>query len=325
MADSTTNGKPVADSTTVSPDQLAESISEMKFRQIEEEVASSYILIDIGANLTSSKYSRDLDSVIERAKDAGVRKIMVTGASIQCSKEALRLTRLYPGTLYSTAGIHPHDAKTWTDDCSEIIKELASNPECVAIGECGLDFNRNFSPQDVQLAVFEKQVQLACELKKPLFLHERDAHEDMVRILEIYKDRLPPTVLHCFTGTSAQALKYIDMGLYLGLTGFLWKDKTDDGVRSILEKGLLPLDRLLIETDAPFMYPNVRGSKIAADIKKSLNERSLSFLNRYCTFQRNEPCALPVIVELVAAYMKRPAEEVAIATTINAMKIFGLS
>ena len=126
MADSTTNGKPVADSTTVSPDQLAESISEMKFRQIEEEVASSYILIDIGANLTSSKYSRDLDSVIERAKDAGVklffsnfkhclidfaqfefigvRKIMVTGASIQCSKEALRLTRLYPGTLYSTAG-----------------------------------------------------------------------------------------------------------------------------------------------------------------------------------------------------------------------------
>ncbi len=89
----------------------------------------------------------------------------------------------------------------------------------MAVGECGLDFNRNFSPQDVQLRVFEEQVRLACELRKPLFLHERDAHEDMVRILEAHKDKLPPAVLHCFTGTSAQVQKYIDMGLYIGLTG----------------------------------------------------------------------------------------------------------
>ena len=198
--------------------------------------------------------------------------------------------------------MHPHDAKTWTDDCYETIKELASNPECVAVGECGLDFNRNFSPQDVQMEVFEKQVQLACEIRKPLFLHERDAHEDMVRILDKYKEKLPPAVLHCFTGTSAQALKYIEMGLHIGLTGeptffktdlppshfellnivcciffsyagFLWKDKSDDGVRSILEKGLIPLDRLLVETDAPFMYPNVRGSKIPAHIKQGFSER----------------------------------------------------
>jgi TatD DNase family protein len=145
-------------------------------------------------------------------------------------------------------------------------------------------------------------VQLACEVRKPLFLHERDAHEDMVRILEKYKDKLPPAVLHCFTGTSAQALKYIEMGLYIGLTGvtvdfsgsilrpitrpcpcrtgFLWKDKSDDGVRSILEKGLIPLDRLLVETDAPFMYPNVRGSKIPPQIKQCLSERygNLSFM-----------------------------------------------
>ena len=134
--------------------------------------------------------------------------------------------------------------------------------------------------------------------------------------------------------------------------GFLWKDKSDDGVRSILEKGLIPLDRLLIETDAPFMYPNVRGSKIPANIKQALSDRyehtykyvmgisfkmlinshrlpglyrSLSFLNRYCTFQRNEPCSLPVIVEMIAAYMKRPVDEVAMATTINAIKLFGFS
>ena len=116
-------------------------------------------------------------------------------------------------------------------------------------------------------------MQLACEVRKPLFLHERDAHDDMVRILEKYKDRLPPAVLHCFTGTTAQCLKYLEMGLYIGLTGFLWKDKSDDGVRSILEKNLLPLDRLLVETDAPFMYPNVRGSKIPANIKGALSER----------------------------------------------------
>nr|CAG4637103.1 EOG090X080R [Ceriodaphnia reticulata]SVE73001.1 EOG090X080R [Ceriodaphnia reticulata] len=307
------------------PENCADKLSELKLKQIEDDVASSYILVDIGANLTNSKYSRDLDSVVERAKDAGVRKIMVTGASVQCSKEALRLTRLYPGMLYSSAGVHPHDAKTWTDDCYDIIKELASNPECVAVGECGLDFNRNFSPQDVQMEVFEKQVHLACEVGKPLFLHERDAHDDMVRILEKFKDRMPPAVLHCFTGTTAQALKYLEMGLYIGLTGFLWKDKSDDGVRSILEKGLIPLDRLLIETDAPFMYPNVRGSKIPANIKQALSDRSLSFLNRYCTFQRNEPCSLPVIVEMIAAYMNRPVDEVAMATTINAIKLFGFS
>nr|CAG4650241.1 EOG090X080R [Sida crystallina] len=321
MADS----EPVNSSGARNTETVTQRISDLKLKEIEDEVTSSFVLIDIGANLTNSKYARDLDSVIDRAKDSGVRKIMVTGASVQCSKEALRLTRLYPGTLYSSAGIHPHDAKTWTDDCYEIIRELANNPECVAIGECGLDFNRNFSPPDVQLLVFEKQVQLACELRKPLFLHERDAHEDMVRILETYKDKLPPAVLHCFTGTSAQAVKYIEMGLYIGLTGFLWKDKSDDGVRSILEKGLIPLDRLLVETDAPFMYPNVRGSKIPAHIKQCLSERSLSFLNRYCTFQRNEPCALPVIVEMIAAYMKRPVEEVAMATTINAIKMFGFS
>nr|CAG4640953.1 EOG090X080R [Eulimnadia texana] len=305
--------------------EITDRLSDTKLKQIEDEVAASYVLVDIGANLTNSKYSRDLDSVIERAKDAGVRKIMVTGASIQCSKDALRLTRLYPGTLYSTAGVHPHDAKTWTDDCYDVIKELALNPECVAVGECGLDFNRNFSPPDVQLEVFEKQVQLACEIKKPMFLHERDAHDDLVRILEKYRDRLPPTVVHCFTGTSAQAQKYIEMGLYVGLTGFLWKDKSDDGVRAVLEKGLIPLDRLLVETDAPFMYPNVRGSKIPPHVKQGLTERSLSFLNRYCTFQRNEPCSLPVTVEMIAAYMKRTPDEVAMATTINAMKLFGLS
>ncbi|KAI1278038.1 3'-5' ssDNA/RNA exonuclease TatD [Halotydeus destructor] len=284
-----------------------------------------YFIVDIGANLTNKKYSRDLDQVVQRAKDSGVQKIMVTGTSLHESKEALRLTRLYPGTLYSTAGIHPHDAKMWTEESYDVLKELAGNVECVAVGECGLDFNRNFSPQDIQLEVFEKQVQLACDLKKPLFVHERDAHEDMVKILSKFEGKLPPTVIHCFTGTTVEAQKYIDMGLYIGLTGYLWKDKSENGVRKILEDRVIPINRLLVETDSPFMYPNTRASKLPEAVKASLTEKSLSFLQRYCTFQRNEPCSLPVTVEMIASYMNMKPEDVAIKTSFNALKIFGLN
>nr|CAG4651915.1 EOG090X080R [Triops cancriformis] len=325
MSDSTANSHSVEDAAKNLANLDLKSRTAQSLSALEAELSQEYILVDIGANLTNSKYARDLDSVIERAKDAGVKKIMVTGASIQCSKEALRLTRIYPGTLYSTAGVHPHDAKTWEDNFDAIIRELATNPECIAIGECGLDFNRNFSPPDVQMEVFEKQVEIACQLKKPLFIHERDAHDDMVRILSKFGDRLPPAVIHCFTGTRDHAKKYIEMGLYIGLTGFLWKDKSDDGVRKILEENLIPLERLLVETDAPFMYPNVRGAKLPPQIKARLTEKSLSFLQKYCTFQRNEPCSLPITVEMIAAYMQKSIEEVAMATTYNAIKIFGLS
>jgi len=285
----------------------------------------NYIIVDIGANLTNKKFSRDLDQVIQRARDAGVTKIMVTGTSMHTTKEALRLTRLYPNTLYSTAGIHPHDAKSWEDDTYSELEAVAQAGECVAVGECGLDFNRNFSPPEIQISVFEKQVELACKLGKPLFLHERDAHEDLVNILLKYKDRLPACVIHCFTGTKQQATKYLQLGCYIGLTGYLWKDKSENGVRKILEEGAIPLDKLLVETDSPFMYPNTRASKLPQHIKDCLTERSVTFLQRYCTFQRNEPCSLPVTVEMIAAYINKTPEEVALATTFNALKVFGLS
>lgn len=289
------------------------------------ETLSNYIIVDIGANLTNKKFSRDLDQVIQRARDAGVTKIMVTGTSLHSTKEALRLTRLYPNTLYSTAGIHPHDAKSWEDDTYSELENVAQCAECVAVGECGLDFNRNFSPPDVQISVFEKQVELACKLGKPLFLHERDAHTEMVHILQSNIHRLPACVIHCFTGTKEEATVYLEMGCYIGLTGYLWKDKSENGVRKLLEEGAIPLDKLLVETDAPFMYPNTRASKLPQHIKDCLTERSVTFLQRYCTFQRNEPCSLPVTIEMIAAYMNKTAEEVALATTFNALKVFGLS
>ena len=152
-------------------------------------------------------------------------------------------------------------------------------------------------------------------------------------------------MIHCFTGTREQALRYLQLGCYIGLTGYLWKDKSENGVRKILEDGVIPLDKLLVETDAPFMYPNTRASKLPQHIKDCLTEKSVTFLQRYCTFQvntalqcvtrqkresifliqRNEPCSLPVTVEMIAAYLNKTPEEVALATTFNALKVFGLS
>ncbi|XP_012272082.1 uncharacterized protein LOC105695257 isoform X2 [Orussus abietinus] len=253
----------------------------------------NYILVDVGANLTNKKYSRDLDSVIQRAKDAGV---------------------------------HPHDAKSWEEpETPQELESIASNPECVAIGECGLDYNRDFSDPDTQRSVFHKQVELACRLNKPLIIHERGAQSDVLEVLSHYTNRLPSVLIHCFTGTAEEGQIYLNEGFYLGITGYLCKDKSDSGVRQLLEGGQAPLERILVETDAPFMYPNTRASKLPSRVKDALTERSMTFLHRYCTFQRNEPCALPAIVEMVAAFMQSTPEEVALATAFSALKLFGLN
>ncbi|CAD7084305.1 unnamed protein product [Hermetia illucens] len=284
------------------------------------------IVIDVGANLTNKKYSRDLDSVMQRAKDAGVQKIMVPGTSVKSSKEALRLSRIYPDIIYSTAGIHPHDSKsiveepeTWFD-----FEAIAQAPECVAIGPCGLDYQRDFSEPDVQKEIFEKQLRLACSLNKPVLIHERSAQDDVLEILKKYPN-ISHVVIRGFMGTTEEALKYLDMGYHISLTGYLCKDKSDTGVRKLLEDGTLPLDKLLVETDSPFMYPNTRASKLPQHVKTGITERSLLYLHRYCTFQRNEPCSLPAIVEMIASFMKKTPDEVALATAFTALKLFGLS
>lgn len=284
------------------------------------------IVIDAGANLTNKKYSRDLDSVIQRAKDAGVQKIMVPGTSVKSSKEALRLTRIYPGIIYSTAGIHPHDSKSIIEEPSSWheFEQIARAPECVAIGPCGLDYQRDFSEPDVQHQIFDKQIRLAKELDKPLLIHERSAQTDVLDLLKKFPE-VTQVIVRGFMGTTEEALKYIERGYYIGLTGYLCKDKSDTGVRKLLEDGTLPLERLLVETDSPFMYPNTRASKLPQHVKTGITERSLLFLHRYCTFQRNEPCSLPAIVEMIAAFMKKTPDEVALATAFNALKLFGLS
>ncbi|WKY12245.1 hypothetical protein Q1695_003656 [Nippostrongylus brasiliensis] len=236
-----------------------------------------YDLVDIGANLGHPHFKDDLNDVLDRAKRAGVSKLMITGTCEKISKEAMELAETMPGFLYFTAGVHPHDAKGFDENSLNTLKSL--------------------------------QVELACELQKPLFIHEREAHKDMVEILAEAGERLPPAVIHCFTGTEDEAKKYVEMGLYIGLTGFLWKDRLPNGVQVALRNGSIPLERLVIETDAPFMYPKINDKKLPADVRAAISEPSKQ-LHKFASFNRNEPCSLAATCEMIAAFMGRNVKEV---------------
>ncbi|XP_075550026.1 3'-5' ssDNA/RNA exonuclease TatD-like [Dermacentor variabilis] len=283
--------------------------------QVTEVTDDNYILIDICANLVNKKFNRDLESVIQRAKDAGVKKMIVLGTSAHTTKEALRLTRMHPGTVYCTAGIHPHDAKSWDEDALEVLRSVALSPECVGIGECGLDFSKNFSSPECQLQVLEKQMALACELNKPLVLRERAAFDAMMDVLARHSSRLPAhVVLHCFAGSSDQAAAYLARGCHLGVGGQLWKEP--EVLRGV------PPERLLLESDSPFLWPNARA--LPSPWRTALQPRAVQLLERYCSFQRNEPCCLPAVLELTAAVLGLGPQDLALRTTYTALSIFGL-
>ncbi|GFY71469.1 hypothetical protein TNIN_489521 [Trichonephila inaurata madagascariensis] len=290
-----------------------------------EDLSGQYFITDVCANLTNKKFARDVDGVIQRAQNAGVKKVIVSGTNIQSSKEALRLTRIFPDYVYCAAGIHPNEAKIWDEEVESSLREILSNPECVAVGQCGLDYTKKFSEPAEQKEVLSKQLNIASELKMPILICERDAHDDLVEILKNNIHNLPEIVIHSFCGKISELETYLSFGCYIGLTGSIWKDKSEDGLKKILEDQMVPLDRLLLESDSPYMYPNTRASHISASIKETLTDKSLSFLHRYCTFQRNEPCSLPVTIELIAAYYKTKPDEVALQTTFCAMKLFGLN
>ncbi|KRX48458.1 Tat-linked quality control protein TatD, partial [Trichinella murrelli] len=205
------------------------------------------------------------------------------------------------------AGIHPHDAKYFNDESIAELEKLALEPECYGVLLVQEPFIK-----------YKFQVQLACKLKKTIFIHERDAHSALVEILKKYSLIIPYAVVHCFTGTAEQAKTYLDMGLYIGLTGSLWKDKLEFGVQYALRQGIIPLNRLLVETDSPYMYPNIKAKKLQTEVKEKVSPHALQFLH-HCSFQRNEPCALPTVVELIAAFSGASVDDVAINTTLNAV------
>ncbi len=210
-------------------------------------------LIDIGANLTHDSFAHDLDAVLERALAHGVAQMVVTGASREGSEAALALARAHPGVLYATAGVHPHHTIDYDADTDALLRRLAVEPEVRAVGETGLDYHRNYSPREVQLRVFEQQLTIAAERKMPVFLHQRDAHGDFLALLKQFRDALPAAVVHCFTDTREALFDYLDIDCHIGITGWLCDERRGTHLREFVRD--IPADRLMIETDAPYLLP----------------------------------------------------------------------
>jgi TatD DNase family protein len=258
-------------------------------------------IVDIGANLTNKAFRGDLDGVIERAAAGGVRPIVVTGTSVDASQAAVELARTRPGLLYATAGIHPHHARTFGPLALSALRELAGRDEVVALGECGLDYNRNYSPQAEQRVCFEAQLELAAELGLPVFLHERDAHADFVRLIERWRSRLTRAVVHCFTGSAPELERYLALDLHIGITGWICDERRGQELKRLV--GRIPAGRLMIETDAPYLLPRDLSPKPQNG--------------------RNEPAFLRHVLSAVAGSRGESAEEVAKATSATAAEFFG--
>ncbi len=261
-----------------------------------------YSLIDIGANLAHDSFDDDRDAVLQRAFDAGVSRIVVTGSSDDSNVRAAKLAEAHPGVLFATAGVHPHHASDYTDKSDALIRDFAGKDAVVAIGECGLDYFRNFSPREAQLEAFRRQLDIAKDCELPVFLHQRDAHDDFVEVLEESLPGLSRAVAHCFTGEGESLHEYVAMGLYIGITGWICDERRGQHLHDIVP--VIPDDRLLIETDAPYLLP------------RNIRPRPKS--------RRNEPGFLPYVLETVAEARGQSIEHVAEITTRNAIRFFDL-
>jgi TatD DNase family protein len=255
-------------------------------------------LVDIGANLTHSSFGRDLSDVVTRARASGVANIVVTGTAVDESMAAIRIAEQFG--FHATAGVHPHHARDCGAQTIPALRELAKHPRVVAIGECGLDFNRNYSPHPDQEKWFVAQLELALELGKPLFLHSRDAHPRFYEILKRMDVR--DAVAHCFTGEKDELHAYLELGLYIGITGWICDERRGRHLLELVRE--IPRERLLLETDSPYLTPR--------DMRPQPKAR------------RNEPAFLPHIARAVARALGRPLEELAADTTRNAARLFRL-
>lgn len=257
-------------------------------------------LIDIGINLAHDSFDADRDAVLARAREAGVVQMVVTGSSEESTAKALMLARAHPGTLFATAGVHPHHAADLTIEALPALEAAAREIDVVAVGECGLDYFRDFSPRDLQRRGFAWQLEIAARLGKPVFLHQRDAHDDFVAILR--EHGVKRGVAHCFTAGEKERDAYLELGLHIGITGWINDERRGQHLRAVV-KGI-PADRLMIETDAPYLLPR--------DIRPTPKTR------------RNEPHWLPYVARAVAAARGESAEDVARASTATARSFFGM-
>jgi TatD DNase family protein len=257
-------------------------------------------LIDIGANLAHDSFDEDRDTVLQRAAHAGVTQIVITGSSEENTRKAIELSAAHPGVLFATAGVHPHHAADLTPETLPAMRELARDRHVVAVGECGLDYFRDFSPRDLQRRAFAWQLEVAASTGKPVFLHQRDAHDDFIAILR--EHRVTRGVAHCFTAGENERDAYLELGLHIGITGWINDERRGLHLRDVV-KGI-PANRLMLETDAPYLLPR--------DIKPAPKTR------------RNEPMHLPHVARAVANARAETVESISAATTATARQFFGL-
>ena len=262
------------------------------------------MLIDTHAHLDFSQFDADRQEVITRAQEAGVEIIVNAGAGLEASQAGVALAETYP-QVYAAVGVHPHEAKTLNEDVLEKLQALAQHPKVVAIGEIGLDYYRDRSPRPVQRQAFQQQLTLARELGKPIIVHDREAHKDVMNMLrrwvQSYQSSVishrPVGVMHCFSGDLAMAREVIAMRFYISIPGpvtFTNARRLPELVRA------LPLERLLVETDCPYLTPHPHRGK------------------------RNEPAYVRLVAEAIAQIKGIPLEQVARITTANARALFGL-
>ena len=258
--------------------------------------------IDIGLNLGHESFEHDWTEVVDAAVDAGVAQMVLTGASMAGSDRALELARQRPDRLAATAGVHPHLAGEFTEDSAQHLAELHADDAVVAVGECGLDYFRDFSPRPAQRKAFERQLELAVACGKPVFLHQREAHEDFLAILRSFRDRIGPVVVHCFTDTRRALYDYLDLDCHIGITGWVCDERRGLELKDIVAD--IPETRLMLETDAPYLKP------------RNLRPKQRT--------HRNEPQWLPWIGGAVAALRGVSPHTLADQTTANARAFFGL-
>ncbi len=260
--------------------------------------------IDIGVNLTGSSFKKDISQVIERAQQVGVEHLIVTGTDIQHSEQAIHLTEQYESVCFSTVGLHPHHASDYSHDLGSELRDMLKHQNVVAVGECGLDFNRNFSTRKEQIQAFEAQLEIAIDMQKPVFLHQRDAHEDFVSIIKSCRKELKRVVAHCFTGTTEEVNDYVILDMYVGVTGWICDERRGLSLQQAVKH--IPLDRIMLETDAPYLLPR--------DLHQKTVEKN-----------RNEPCYLPHIAKSVASHMGLEEIQLVTAAYENSCEFFGIN
>ncbi|MEE8119027.1 MAG: TatD family hydrolase [Gammaproteobacteria bacterium] len=259
-------------------------------------------MTDIGANLTHNSFDSDRQAVVDRARAAGVERMIITGADLESSRKAISLAAELGAGFYATVGIHPHHASSANKDTHGELSLLLEHPGVVAAGECGLDFYRNLSPPEDQETTFTLQLEIAGEKGLPMFLHQRDAHDRLIELLKPYLGELPAAVMHCFTGTRRELEECLELDLYVGITGWVCDERRGLHLRDLVHD--IPAERLLLETDAPYLLPRDLQPKPAS--------------------RRNEPMHLAHIAAVVAKLRNESPEDTAAITSANASRFYGL-